>query len=79
MSQLEGAFDAIGECHVVLLDSNQLVATQRIAINWLRQLPEELDHVIRWLTGFDEQKVRYLDKLVDERAKGKPMEKILRA
>ena len=86
---------------------------------------EELDHVIRWLTGFDEsalkqrladgttfedfftaarlnpnatlitgvvcgvrvediddplmQKIRYLDKLVDELAKGKPMEKILRA
>jgi hypothetical protein len=85
----------------------------------------ELDHVIRWLTGFDEsalsghlaagttfegffaaarlnpsaslitgvvcgvrveeiadplmQKIRYLDKLVDELAKGKPMEKILRA
>ena len=86
---------------------------------------EELDHVIRWLTGFDEsalrqhlaegttfedffaaaplnpnarlitgvvcgvrvediddplmQKIRYLDKLVDELAKGKKMEKILRA
>ena len=86
---------------------------------------EELDAVIRWLTGFDEaalndhlaagtrfeeffaeahlnpnaalitgvvcgvrvedvddplmQKIRYLDKLVDELAKGKPMEKILRA
>lgn len=85
----------------------------------------ELDHVIRWLTGFDEsalsghlaagttfedffaaarlnpnaslitgvvcgvrveevadplmQKIRYLDKLVDELAKGRPMEKILRA
>ena len=85
----------------------------------------ELDHVIRWLTGFDEaalrrhlaegttfeeffaeaqlnpnaslitgticgirveqvddplmQKIRYLDKLVDELAKGKPMEKVLRA
>jgi len=85
---------------------------------------EELDEVIRWLTGFDEatlehhlvdettfadffdqahlnpqaslvtgvvcgvrvesiddplmQKIRYLDKLVDELAKGKPMEKILR-
>ena len=25
------------------------------------------------------QKIRYLDKLVDELAKGKPMEKILRA
>ena len=35
--------------------------------------------MIRWLTGFDEQKIRYLDKLVDELAKGKPMEKILRA
>ena len=85
---------------------------------------EELDEVIRWLTGFDEpalrrhlaegttfedffaaadlnphatlitgvvcgvrvedlddplmQKIRYLDKLVDELAKGKPMDKILR-
>lgn len=85
---------------------------------------EELDHVIRWLTGYDEkrvnelieekatfgqffknasvhphahlitgvicgyrveeiknpltQKVRYLDKLVDELAKGRKMEKILR-
>ena len=86
---------------------------------------EELDEVIRWLTGFDEaalndhlaagttfedffaearlnpnaalitgvvcgvrvediedplmQKIRYLDKLVDELAKGKSMEKVLRA
>ena len=86
---------------------------------------DELDQVIRWLTGFDEsvlgrhlaegttfedffadarlnpnaslitgvvcgvrvedvddplmQKIRYLDKLVDELAKGKPMGKILRA
>ena len=86
---------------------------------------EELDQVIRWLTGFDEsaldrhlaqgttfedffaaanlnpkatlitgsvcgvrvedvedplmQKIRYLDKLVDELARGRPMEKILRA
>jgi hypothetical protein len=86
---------------------------------------QELDQVIRWLTGFDEsalgrhlaegttfeeffadarlnpdasmitgavcgvrvediddplmQKIRYLDKLVDELARGKPMEKILRA
>jgi hypothetical protein len=86
---------------------------------------EEVDQVIRWLTGYDEaglqqqidqetdfetffrqapalhpnsalikgvvcgvrveeiddplmQKIRYLDKLVDELAKGKPMEKILR-
>ena len=85
---------------------------------------EELDQVIRWLTGFDEkalgrhlaegttfedffaaarlnpnatlitgvvcgvrvediddplmQQIRYLDKLVDELAKGKPMDKILR-
>ncbi|MBK9740007.1 MAG: DUF2200 domain-containing protein [Actinobacteria bacterium] len=85
---------------------------------------EELDQVIRWLTGFDEaalrrhladgttfeeffaeaqlnpnvssitgvvcgvrvedvddplmQKIRYLDKLVDELAKGRPMDKILR-
>jgi hypothetical protein len=86
---------------------------------------QELDQVIRWLTGFDEsalgrhlvegttfeeffadarlnphasmitgavcgvrvediddplmQKIRYLDKLVDELARGRPMEKILRA
>jgi hypothetical protein len=86
---------------------------------------DELDEVIRWLTGFDEialkdhlaagttfedffadatlnpnaplitgvvcgvrvediddplmQKIRYLDKLVDELAKGKSMEKVLRA
>ena len=86
---------------------------------------DELDQVIRWLTGFDEselsrhiadgttledffadarlnpnaslitgavcgvrveniddplmQKIRYMDKLVDELAKGKPMEKVLRA
>ena len=86
---------------------------------------DELDQVIRWLTGFDEsalrrqladgttfedffadahmnpnasmitgvvcgvrvedvedplmQKIRYLDKLVDELAKGKSMDKILRA
>jgi hypothetical protein len=85
---------------------------------------DELDEVIRWLTGFDEtelerhleegstfedffaaarlnpnaslitgsvcgvrvqdvedplmQKIRYLDKLVDELAKGKPMGKVLR-
>mgnify|MGYP001260919694 CR=1 FL=1 len=86
--------------------------------------PAELDEVIRWLTGFDEEElrghleagttfaeffaearlnpkaslitgsvcgvkvqevedplmrqIRYLDKLVDEIAKGRPMEKILR-
>ena len=86
---------------------------------------DELDQVIRWLTGFDQaalsrhlaegttfedffadarlnanaslitgsvcgvrvqdvedplmQKIRYLDKLVDELAKGKPMAKVLRA
>jgi hypothetical protein len=86
---------------------------------------DELDRVIRWLTGFDDaalrrhladgttfedffadaqlnpktsaitgvvcgvrvenvedplmQKIRYLDKLVDELAKGKPMAKVLRA
>ena len=86
---------------------------------------DELDEVIRWLTGFDEstleghlaagttfedffadahlnpnasqitgvvcgvrvqevedplmRRIRYLDKLVDELAKGKPMDKILRA
>ncbi|HET7702568.1 MAG TPA: DUF2200 domain-containing protein [Candidatus Limnocylindrales bacterium] len=85
---------------------------------------DELDTVIRWLTGFDEaelrrhldagttfedffarsrlhqdaakitgvvcgvrveaiedplmQKIRYLDKLVDELAKGRPLEKVLR-
>jgi hypothetical protein len=86
---------------------------------------DELDEVIRWLTGFDEaelqerladgttfadffdqarlnpnaalitgsvcgvkvqevedplmRQIRYLDKLVDELAKGRPMEKVLRA
>ena len=86
---------------------------------------DELDQVIRWLTGFDEatlarhladattfedffadarlnpnaslitglvcgvrvedvedplmQKIRYLDKLVDELAKGRPMSKVLRS
>lgn len=86
---------------------------------------EELDEVIRWLTGYDEdelrrhldaettsenffgqatlnphaglitgpvcgvrvesvedplmQKIRYLDKLVDELAKGRPMSKVLRS
>ena len=86
---------------------------------------DELDAVIRWLTGFDEaelerhlaagttfeqffaaarlnpnatlitgvvcgvrvqeiedplmQQIRYLDKLVDELAKGRPMEKVIRA
>jgi hypothetical protein len=86
---------------------------------------EELDEVIRWLTGYDEdalrrhlaegttfedffdqatlnphaglitgpvcgvrvesvedplmQRIRYLDKLVDELAKGRPMSKVLRA
>ncbi len=86
---------------------------------------DELDAVIRWLTGFDEaelerhlaagttfedffaaarlnpnaglitgvicgvrvqeiedplmQKIRYLDKLVDELAKGRPLEKVLRS
>ncbi len=85
---------------------------------------DELDHVIEWLTGYDDaalskhladettfedffaaatlnphasaitgvvcgirvenvddplmQKIRYLDKLVDDLAKGKPMEKVLR-
>ena len=42
---------------------------------------EELDTIISWLTGYDQtalQKIRYLDKLVDELAKGKAMEKILR-
>lgn len=44
-----------------------------------------LDAVICWLTGYDEniedplmQKIRYLDKLMDELAKGRVMEKILR-
>jgi hypothetical protein len=36
----------------------------------------ELDHVIEDPLM---QKIRYLDKLVDELAKGKPMDKILRA
>ena len=48
---------------------------------------EELQQVIQWLCGYRieeietplTQKVRYLDKLVDELAKGRKMEKILRA
>jgi len=52
---------------------------------------DEVDKVTCWLTGYDEhslraqiedplmQKIRWLDKLVDELAKGKPMEKILRS
>ena len=43
----------------------------------------ELIEVIKWLTGFDSKtlmkKIRYMDKLVDELAKGRPMEKILRS
>ncbi len=43
----------------------------------------ELDEVIEWLTGYDQDALRshldrYLDKLVDELAKGRPMEKVLR-
>ena len=47
---------------------------------------EKLDQVITFLTGSSQKqiedpltkKVRYLDKLVDELAKGKKMDKILR-
>ena len=47
---------------------------------------EELDQITCWLTGYSKEKleeplmqeIRYLDKLVDELAKGKAMEKILR-
>ena len=43
----------------------------------------ELIEVIKWLTGFDSKtlmkKIRYMDKLVDELAQGRPMEKILRS
>ena len=43
----------------------------------------ELIEVIKWLTGFDSKtlmkKIRYMDKLVDELAKGRPMEMILRS
>ncbi len=48
---------------------------------------EGVHEVIRWLTGYTKaglekqiemQKIRYLDKLIDELAKGKKMEKILR-
>ena len=35
---------------------------------------DEVDRVICWLM----RKIRYLDKLVDELAKGKPIEKVLR-
>ena len=48
---------------------------------------QEVDQVICWLTGYTKpqlqemlkQEIRYLDKLIDELAKGKKMEKILRA
>ncbi len=48
---------------------------------------EEVDQVICWLTGYTKpqleemlkQEIRYLDKLIDELAKGKSMEKILRS
>lgn len=47
---------------------------------------EEVNEVICWLTGYSTeeieeslmQEIRYLDKLIDELAKGRPMEKILR-
>ncbi|WP_452598770.1 DUF2200 family protein [Pontimicrobium sp. MEBiC01747] len=47
---------------------------------------EKLHQVIEWLTGYNNKKlealikdqVRYLDKLVDELARGRKMEKILR-
>jgi len=55
----------------------------------------DLIKVICWLTGFDTKtlkkhvkeeiqdplmlKIRYMDKLVDELAKGRPMEKILKS
>ncbi len=51
----------------------------------------EVDRVICWLTGYDDaglqrlswktplmRNIRYLDKLVDELAKGKAIEKVLR-
>lgn len=48
---------------------------------------EEVDQVICRLTGYTKpqleemlkQEIRYLDKLIDELAKGKSMEKILRS
>ena len=48
---------------------------------------QEVDQVICWLTGYTKpqlqemlkQEIRYLDKLIDELAKGKSMEKILRS
>ena len=58
------------------------------------QTKENVDAIIYWLTGYDQQvicgyrvediedelmqKIRYLDKLIDELAKGKAMQKILR-
>lgn len=46
----------------------------------------EVDRIICWLTGYNDEglqqqlmrKIRYLDKLIDELARGRPMEKILR-
>jgi len=40
---------------------------------------KEEDEVICWLTGCSPKgSIRHMDKLVDELAKGRPMEKILR-
>lgn len=47
----------------------------------------EVDEIITWLTGYSQSEIkkaadnqiRYLDKLVDELAKGKSMEKIKRS
>ena len=47
----------------------------------------EVDQILRWLTGVRVeditarvmQETRYLDKIIDELAKGKAMEKILRS
>ena len=38
----------------------------------------EVDQVVKWLTGYVSKKMRQLDKLIDELAKGKPMESVLR-
>ena len=51
------------------------------------QTKSEVDEIIRWLFGYSQEdiedpimrEIRYLDKLIDELAKGKSMEKILRS
>ena len=126
---IEGEYDAvmavIRECHLALAaDSDRVMCT--IKMDWRKgRSGRDVDTVVRWLTGYDEQgltsaidsgvdlqtffeeapafnpraclitgvicgvrveevddplmqKLRYLDKLVDEVARGKKMEAVLR-